>query len=246
MDPLITGGLLKIGGSLLGGLFGRKKKAPTPAQNILSQAEGARAAAEKYGFNPLTMLQYGNPSGAMGAGSDGPPLASLDLLTGALQDFAAVATGEAAQDRALKQAEIDLRKIEAERLRSGVVSLPGYASSAPVAANAVGQGPSPLGGNTLTVPTYAGMDARSFGMAESPDQPVQIETMPHDPDLLSAQSAEDMYGEIGGAFQGIGNFVTTAFRNTFDPMREKPKARPKARPRTRAWEPLYLGVRSEW
>lgn len=75
MDPALIGGGLR----LLGGLFGRKK-APTPSQNIMSQAKGARQAAEKYGFNPLTMLQYGQPGGAMGGGGDAPPLASLSIL----------------------------------------------------------------------------------------------------------------------------------------------------------------------
>ena len=47
---------------VIGGLFGlgkKKKKDPTPRDNLLSQAQGARDAADKYGFNPLTMLQYG-------------------------------------------------------------------------------------------------------------------------------------------------------------------------------------------
>ena len=34
------------------GLFSKKKKDPTPKDNLLSQAKGARQAADQYGFNP--------------------------------------------------------------------------------------------------------------------------------------------------------------------------------------------------
>ena len=51
MDPIIGGALIKAGGGLLGGLFG--KDAPTPAQNMMSHMKGIRLGAAKYGFNPL-------------------------------------------------------------------------------------------------------------------------------------------------------------------------------------------------
>lgn len=104
---------------ILGGLFGKKKKDPTPAQNILSQAQGARQAADQYGFNPLTMLQYGNPGGAIGGGGE-PPLASSLLLSGALDPLVDEISGEAAQQREANQLALDLARIKLDQARSGV------------------------------------------------------------------------------------------------------------------------------
>ena len=136
MDPLlITGGL-----KLLGGLFGSKP--PTPAKNILSQAQGAREAAAKYGFNPLTMLQYGQPGGAMGGGS---PLASADLMAGALQDVSDVISGESERRNAANKLELELGRIKLDQL-----SAAGYHIQPSAVAN-VGSGLSPLGRGVATV-----------------------------------------------------------------------------------------------
>ena len=62
----------------------------------MSQAAGARQAAKEYGFNPLTMLQYGQPGGAMGGGGEAP-LASIELITGGLGTIADELTGAAAR-----------------------------------------------------------------------------------------------------------------------------------------------------
>lgn len=132
-------------GKVLGGLFGKKKKDPTPAQNIVSQAQGAREAADKYGFNPLTMLQYGQPGGAMGGGGGGPsPLASIQMLTDGLTGLDDVISGDAARRRAADQLNLDLAQLKLDQARSGVaLSAPGYA---------VNQfGPSPLGVRPVTV-----------------------------------------------------------------------------------------------
>lgn len=131
MDP-ITGTLISGGVKLLGGLFGGKSKSPTPRKNLLSQAQGAREASEQYGFNPLTMLQYGQPGGAMGAGGV-PPLASSDLILGALQDVSDVVTGEAAQ-----RAEANRLELELGRRKLDAVS--GLLAVSPSAAATVGDG----------------------------------------------------------------------------------------------------------
>lgn len=105
----------------LGGLFGssRRRRDPTPRQNLLSQAQGAREAADKYGFNPLTMLQYGQVGGAMGGGGGGaPPLASIDLITGGLKDINDVISGDAARRRAADQLELDLAKVKIDQAKS--------------------------------------------------------------------------------------------------------------------------------
>ena len=75
MNPAIIAGGLK----LLGGLFGSKKKTMSPAQSIVSTAQGARQGAKQYGFNPLTLLQASNAIAGAGMDMGGtPPLASLD------------------------------------------------------------------------------------------------------------------------------------------------------------------------
>lgn len=127
MDPtLVLGGM-----KLLGGLFGNKKADPTPADNLMSQAQGARDAAAKYGFNPLTMLQYGQTGGAMGGGG-APPLASTELLMGGLADIGDVLSGEKAQRVAANKLQTDLAQIKLDQLRAS-------------AATKVGAGASPLG-----------------------------------------------------------------------------------------------------
>lgn len=56
---MVVPALIGAGGSLLGGIFGKKKTVSARTnslQAILGQAQGSREAAEKYGFNPLTLL----------------------------------------------------------------------------------------------------------------------------------------------------------------------------------------------
>lgn len=143
MLELLSGVGSVLGG--LGGLFGKKKKDPTPAQNLLSQAQGARQAADQYGFNPLTMLQYGQPGGAMGGGGGGPsPLASIQLLTDGLKGIDDVVSGDAARRRAADQLNLDLAQLKLDQARSGVL-----VTQTPYAVNQFG--PSPLGVRPVTV-----------------------------------------------------------------------------------------------
>ncbi|MBL4917252.1 hypothetical protein [Szabonella alba] len=133
-------GLLSGIGSIIGGiggLFGRKKP-PSPRDNIMSQAQGARDAAEKYGFNPLTLLQYGQPGGSMASGS-APPLASIELITGGLRDVADVTSGDAERRRVNDRLQNDLAQLKLDQLRSGVVAV------GPSAVSTVGNGPPPVG-----------------------------------------------------------------------------------------------------
>lgn len=145
---------------VLGGIKGltrKEKKAPTPADNIMSQAQGAREAAEKYGFNPLTLLQYGQTGGSLGAGGGGaPPLASVDLLTSGLRGLDDIASGDQARRRQADQLELDLAKVRLDQARSGVYQtspgMPGsVAQVQPQASHGVGSGPSPLGRRSAVV-----------------------------------------------------------------------------------------------
>lgn len=142
-------GLLAGIGSVLsgigavGGLFG--KKAPNAADNIDLQALGARRAAEKYGFNPLTLLQYGQPGGSLATAGGPPPLASLEFLGEIVSDFDPEVKADKERQRQADQLNLDLARLKLEQARSGVVIAPQSA------VQSVGQGPSPLGRRAVTV-----------------------------------------------------------------------------------------------
>ncbi len=154
IDPTI----ISAGISLLGGLFGGKKKDPTPASNIVSQAAGVRQASEQYGFNPLTLLQYGQPGGALGGGS--PPLASNELILGAMKDVVDVVSGDAARRRAAADLELELGRVKLDQLRGSVLGV------APSAAGAVGSGAPALGRRAATVVAQPFVNPK-LGMAEN-------------------------------------------------------------------------------
>lgn len=108
--PGIIGGGLK----LLGGLFG-KKKSMTPSQSIVSTAHGARKAAEKYGFNALTLLQSSNATAGAGMDMGTPPLASLAVLGDIVEDQFG---DEAKTRREHNELQNELLRLEVDRARS--------------------------------------------------------------------------------------------------------------------------------
>lgn len=140
-DPFTTAAtVVQIAGGLKG-LFGKKAKTVTPRDNIMSQVAGVREAAEKHGFNPLTLLQYANGAGGhQQLADDGPPLASFDMISGGLDRLGDEYSGDADRRRAIEQHNLDLAKVKLEQLRT-----------APVMADSVGAGASPLGRRTTTV-----------------------------------------------------------------------------------------------
>lgn len=105
MNPLIAGGLIKAGGSLLGGLFG--KDAPKPSAMIISHMKGIREGAERYGFNPLAW------AGTSPTAGQAPP----NYMGAAISDaFASVA--DAYSQNAAEKAEADQLRQENEELRA--------------------------------------------------------------------------------------------------------------------------------
>lgn len=110
----------------VGGLFGGKT--PKPSANIVSQAKGARDAARRFGFSPLTMLQYGQPGGVAGGGG-GAPLASIQMIVDGLAGVDDEMSGDAARRRAADQLNLDLAQLKLDQARSGVVAVtPQYAA----------------------------------------------------------------------------------------------------------------------
>ena len=164
MLGIIQGGLSIASG--LKGLFGSKKtEQPDIRRNIMEQAQGARLAAAQQGFNPLTMLQYGQPGGAgFNAGGGAPALASIDAITSGLQGVDDILSGDQARRRQADQLEIDLAKLKLDQARSGVA----VASVPRPAANSVGAGPSPIGRNTARVAQSNSRDATPNGFGPKP------------------------------------------------------------------------------
>lgn len=207
----------------LGGLFGKKQKVPSPRKNMLSQAQGAREAAEKFGFNPLTMLQYGQVggSGAL-SGGGAPPLASIELITGGLRDLSDIASGDAERRRQMDQKNIDLAQIKLDQLRSGVIVHNRNA------VDGVGAGLSPIGRNNATFKPSMSAQAVTRGFAARPpmhpqrkgDELVPV-TYPDGSRVMIPRGQADRLGvkpfgaliggdieELRGEF--VGNIETTA------------------------------------
>lgn len=161
-------GILSVVSSVLGALTAAKglrdkPKERSPRDNLLSQARGAREAAEKYGFNPLTMLQYGQTGASTGLMGGTPPLASIEALTGNLAALDREVSGDADRDRAAKQLELELARVKLDQLKAGAALVQRHDH----AADGVGRGPSPLGRRAATVGTPAGGAVRRTRMAGS-------------------------------------------------------------------------------
>lgn len=107
----IAGALIGAGGSLLGGIFGRKKPKVDPrqiAKQIEGQALGARQAGEKYGFNPLALL--GLPVD-VGAASSNPAAFGRAIADAALTIGENVGnTSRDAENSKLRQANAQLQE----------------------------------------------------------------------------------------------------------------------------------------
>lgn len=117
----LFGTILGIGGKLLGGFMARnaaKNERKTALNDESVKFERLREAAIRGGFNPLTALQNGGLAGLSGLPSGTPPLASIDLITGALQDVGRELTGEAAQEREQVRLQNELAKLNMEHMRA--------------------------------------------------------------------------------------------------------------------------------
>jgi hypothetical protein len=119
----LAGPLISAGASLLGGLFGRKKEKVIPADEnsrlaLMGQAQGARDAGAKYGFNPLTLLGVSAPMGPTIYGGGVNPMGAAFADAGA-----ALANGITAQQQrkdALSEAQAQNKKLR-EQLNSATI-----------------------------------------------------------------------------------------------------------------------------
>lgn len=166
MLGMIQAGLSIAGG--LKGLFGKPKepKQPDIRKNMIEQAQGARLAAAQQGFNPLTMLQYGQPGGAgfVSGGGEAPVLASIDAITSGLAGVDDIVSGDAARRRQADELELDLARVKLDQARSGVA----IASPRQAVASGVGSGTSPLGTRPQTVAQSNTRPATASGFGPKP------------------------------------------------------------------------------
>ncbi|AXH74965.1 MAG: DNA pilot protein [Microviridae sp.] len=194
MDPL-TGTLINVGGKLLGGLFGNRSAKKAAAKQRAQALEDERLkftrlreSAELGGFNPLTALAGGGLSGLSGLPSSAPPLASTEMLSGALSDITDEFTGVASQQRARDQLELELAKIKVDQAKTELVH-----RQKPSAANNVagGSGSANLGNNAASA-IPPGTSVRMFGFNTKPS------------DLFSdAEIAEQRYSDVAGSILGV-------------------------------------------
>lgn len=108
MDPVIGSTLLTAGGSLLGGLFGKKQKTTSAKQNIMSHMQGIREGAAKYGFNPLAW------AGSTGQSTVGA--APSNFMGAAISD-ATASIADAWSNKAFNTAQMDQLEMQNEKLR---------------------------------------------------------------------------------------------------------------------------------
>lgn len=118
MAPLLAAVLPNLVAGVFS-LFGANKARQQAQADASNKFVDLRAAAEKAGFNPLTALEATGGSGFGSFPSAAPPLASVELLTGALSAGVDELTGAAAQRRASDRLNLDLAALKLDQARSG-------------------------------------------------------------------------------------------------------------------------------
>lgn len=198
--------LFKIGGNLiapgLGGVIGgsigghlddrqadRRNDRQTEADRLYARGELSRLREDalKAGFHPLEALRAG--SGNAGPGSM-PRVMSNTAAANNFDLIDDIMSGDAALDRNLKRAELDLLRVEADQARTGSIARAGPRLGVPITDSDI-----ETGRNTNTNPT----DVHS-GKYSVPWQ-------------QDAESAEAADGEVGGLLQGLRNFISRPIYN---------------------------------
>lgn len=152
LAPLLTALAPKIFGAVLG-LASANKARGQAQEDAFNKFSDLRDAAIHGGFNPLTALEATGGAGFGAFPSSAPPLASVELLTGALQDGADELTGVAETRRATDRLNRDLAALRLDQARSGVVVDRGVPARGP------------LGGRPATVGTISGIGPGTSGGA---------------------------------------------------------------------------------
>lgn len=231
MDPLIGSTLLKVGGSLLGGLLG--KKAPSAGQNAYSHVGGIMKAAQQYNFNPLALLGAVSP---MGGG------ASQNYMGEAISDAASLLADDLAKKGAVRgvlnkyeeqnaQLQTQVDKLSLRPTVPGIYNGGGDAGTGGAAAAAGNSGASGAGGGFWTGHAdrnWSDPDIRSSSDDGSrvPVKPLYWFGGPVRPasGTSDAQAFADRYGEdflSPSWFAGWSSFGVDAVVNAYDVYQEK-------------------------
>jgi len=234
MDP----GSLLSGIGAIGGLFGKKPKVISSADNIISLARGVRTASEETGINMAALLQAGAGSGptviAPGMSSSGADAAM------ALGDL--IGTMKPAQKLAQLQSTVEAQAKKLNNYQLRPVQPGVYARRAAQAATAAAM----IGSSKLATKPIPG-DADYIG----PRQPVKVfnplinkwigihagmaDRLELQPGMVfTAEDNEAILGDGGSEIPNAANAATEAmgFGNTFHgiDMGPKPPKNKKAKP----------------
>lgn len=201
------------------GLFAANKARQQAKGDARRKFLDLRKAAELGGFNPLTALQATGGAGFGAYPSSAPPLASIELITGAVDGWTK-GTSKYAQANAHKGLARDLDALDKDRNRP---ALSGFAP------DLVGSGPSPLGKKPQRAyvrggAIHGGENAGplSLGTVPVPDRfldrasglYVGGDYWPGAPGWSDGQAVEDNYGEIGSAVYGLAKLGADLAYNT--------------------------------
>jgi len=207
MNPLIGSTLLKVGGSLLGGLFGRKKQ----TQSSVVDFQALRDRAEAAGFNPLTALRATGGAGFQQTTT--PGLSTGEFLAEALgaagDGWAEIAKANDPMVKKRDELEIELMQQELDRMKRSTGAVQGFAGGVPS---------SDFYSSYATAPrnSEGALATASSGFDVAPGRGI-----PGDADLLTADSGSEFYGEMTGEGIGLRNSAAILSRDYFDPMREE-------------------------
>ena len=199
MDPIVTSSLIKVGGSLLGGLFGRKEAKP---EFIVPKYGEIRRKAEKAGFNPLTALTSA-PGSVVAGGQNymGSAIADAALhLADGMQEKAAQ-EGEAQQ---LREENAELaKKVQDLTIRPRVGGIYSGNVATPSIRSALGVPDESASGDLLSdgQPVSGGRPLRAGG--------VDVDKSPRWSD---AEDFETRYGDLGSSLIGLGIMGADGYR----------------------------------
>lgn len=188
MEPATTAALISGGVKLLGGLFGKKKKATLV--DLRRQAENA-------GFNPLTALQATGGNGYT-PGTQGPVLSTREVLADGVGDLAETwfNRDQIRRDEQVERLKLETMGAELDNIKARTKAL-----------NMSG----PFG---ASIPTY---EASNIAPAKPPalEAGPRTATDPRDTDsgdyrnprVADAELTETADGEIMAEISGVGNQV---------------------------------------
>lgn len=186
---MVAAALIGAGASLLGGLFGKKKAPDARAESrggILGQAQGAREAAELYGFNPLTLLGVSSPLPSQQDGGNymGAAVADAGMI---LADALTRQKDVGRLERAERLNEYQRKRIADLTLRPAVPGVYGRGNGAG-GGNAAGNHQRSVvpDGDEIAVPSrgdFGNLDPQSRNVSERVHSHEQFTDVPVGPDI---------------------------------------------------------------